>query len=578
MTLTTVTRSSERATPTEPSPLAGRSLRPPWTARRIALWIVGAAFAIVAVWAFVDIGVNPLTLWFERDDVGNLLRRMWPPRITNFGPLWKSIQETFSMAFLGTALAVVLAVPVGFMAARNIMPFRPVRAVARALIVGARAVPDLVLAIIFLRVWSIGPLAGVVALGVHSVGMLGKLFADSIEQIDRRPRDGVAATGAGRFQELFSGVLPQVVPAFIAATLYRLDINFRSATVLGIVGAGGIGFFIQSYKGTLRYPELLGLTILVVILIIAMEAASAHLRAAILGHQRSRPSLRQRLRGGPRADDFRQQTPSTAAVAGGERRLTPPWTTERTTVYGFAAAGIVLTVLAFVLTDLSLRRSVAGLRQLPGTVWQFVPKNFDWWLPRFWNDFRETIQMGFAATLLALIFAVPTGFLAARNVAPARWVYAGSRLFVLLLRALPDLVIAVIFVAALGLGPKPGVLALSIGLYAFASKLFADAIEEVTEGPRDGVRATGAGGVQESVSSVLSQAMPSIVGNSLYLLDVSIRSSVVLGIVGAGGIGFPLIQARNNLRFEQVGGIVAVTFVIVYAIELIAGWVRKRII
>ncbi len=146
------------------------------------------------------------------------------------------------------------------------------------------------------------------------------------------------------------------------------------------------------------------------------------------------------------------------------------------------------------------------------------------------------------------------------------------------MRALPDLIVAVIFVAALGLGPKPGVLALSIGLYAFASKLFADSIEEVSEGPRDGVRSTGASPVQESFTGVLSQAMPSLAGNSLYLLDIAIRSSTILGIVGGGGIGFVLISASRLLMWDVLGGLLAITFVLVYAIELLAGWVRKQLI
>lgn len=522
------------------------------------------------MWSFASIGANPLTLWTERDDVGNLLERMWPPKVNEVGHLWQAVQETFFMAFLGTVLAVALAVPVGFLAARNVMPIAAVRAVARGLIVATRAVPDLVLALIFLRVWSIGPLAGVVALGVHSVGMLGKLFADAIEQIDPKPREGVAATGAGRLQELVAGVVPQIIPAFIAAALYRLDINFRSATILGLVGAGGMGHYINEYKGSLRYPELLGLTLLVILLVIAMEAASAAVRSVILGQRNTRTSW---LR---RANRPTSAAPLQSSPA--ERRLTPPWTTDRVAMYLFGGVCVALLALSSVSTDISFGKFVDGLPRLPRVLWRFVPKNFDWWLPRFWGDFRETVQIGFAATLLALVFAFPTGFLAARNVAPARWVYAASRGIVLLLRALPDLVVAVIFVAALGLGPKPGVLALSIGIYAFASKLFADAIEEVADGPRDGIRATGATRIQESFSSVLSQAMPSLVGNTLYMLDVSIRSSTVLGIVGAGGIGFPLIQANKSLRFEQVGGIVLVTFCIVYAIELIANFVRKRII
>ena len=139
-------------------------------------------------------------------------------------------------------------------------------------------------------------------------------------------------------------------------------------------------------------------------------------------------------------------------------------------------------------------------------------------------------------------------------------------------------IVAVIFVAALGLGPKPGVLALAIGLYGFATKLFADSIEEVKEGPRDGIRATGASGLQEAFSGVLPQVMPSLVSNSLYLLDVSIRSSTVLGIVGGGGIGFALLQGAKLLKWDLLGGLLILIFVIVYGIELLSGWVRRRII
>lgn len=556
------------ADPAAPTPAVADAPRlgPPWTRARAGLWLVAIVFAVLAAWSFWSIGANPFTLWVERDDVGNLLTRMWPPRIERFGRLWKAVQETFYMAFLGTVLAVVLAIPVGFAAARNVMPWAPARFVARGLIVAARAIPDLVFALIFLRVWSIGPLAGVVALGVHSVGMLGKLFADAIEQIEPGPREGVAATGASRSQEVLAGILPQVVPAFIAAAMYRLDINFRSATILGFVGAGGMGHYINQYKGSLRYPEMLGLTLLVIALVLAMEAASAGVRGVILGQRRT-PSW---LTAG-RAVGAEGSRP-------GERRLTPPWTFDRTAMYAFGAVCAGLLALASVATDISFGKFFDGLPKLHSTLWRFVPKNLDWWLPRFWGDFRETVQIGFAASLLALVLALPVGLLAARNVAPARWVYYVARAIVLLLRALPELVIAVIFVAALGLGPKPGVLALSVGTFAFGAKLFADAIEEVSEGPRDGVRAVGATRLQESSASVLSQAMPALVGNTLYMLDVAIRSSTVLGIVGAGGIGYPLLQANKSLRFEQVGGIVICMFLIVGAIELVATWVRKRII
>lgn len=541
------------------------------------MWTVGLSFIVIAIYSLIDIGVNPLTLYFERDDIGNLLNRMWPPTITEPRPIWNSVLDTFFMAFVGTALAILLAIPIGFLAAGNMVRSPLLRSIARGVIVITRAIPDLIFAMIFVRVYSIGVLPGVLAIGIHSIGMLGKLFADSIEQIERGPREGVQATGASRAQEIFTGVLPQVVPSFIAIALYRLDINFRSSTLLGLVGAGGIGLQIRAYQGSLRYPELLGVTLLIIALIVLVEMVSTSVRSTILGQNRTRVSLFQRMRGGPAAAAFQPDsgvTSSPTETSG----LTPPWTRERITMYAFGLVSAVLLVLSFTLTDMSVLELITGLPEIPRTFVKLVPTSFDWWQSMFAEQLIETVLMGFAATLLALVVAIPTGFMAARNVAPARWIYATARLFILGVRALPDLVVAVIFVAALGLGPKPGVLALAIGLYGFATKLFADSIEEVKEGPRDGIRATGATAFQEAVSGVLPQAMPSIVGNSLYLLDVSIRSSTVLGIVGGGGIGFALLQAAKLLKWDMLGGLLIAIFLIVYGIELLSGWVRRRII
>ena len=553
------------------------SLSPAWTSSRVVMWTIGIVFILVAVYSLIDIGVNPLTLFFERDDIGNLLSRMWPPTITEPGPIWNSVLDTFFMAFVGTVLALILAVPIGFAAAGNMVKSPFLRAVARGTIVVTRAIPDLIFAMIFVRVYSIGVLPGVLAIGIHSVGMLGKLFADSIEQIERGPREGVQATGAGRFQEISTGVLPQIVPSFIAIALYRLDINFRSSTLLGLVGAGGIGLQIRAYQGSLRYPELLGVTLLIIALIVVVEMVSTNVRSTILGHSKAKVSLIDRLRGGPAAADFAVDVDRTP-VPVAERSLTPPWTRERITMYVFGVVSAILLVLSFTVSDLSLIEMITGLPEIPSVFVNLVPTSFDWWQSMFAEQLIETVLMGFAASLISLVVAIPTGFLAARNVAPARWIYATARLFILGVRALPDLIVAVIFVAALGLGPKPGVLALAIGLYGFATKLFADSIEEVKEGPRDGIRATGATRFQEAISGVLPQAMPAIVGNSLYLLDVSIRSSTVLGIVGGGGIGFALLQGAKLLKWDLLGGLLIIIFFIVYGIELLAGWVRRRII
>jgi len=535
-------------------------------------------FVAVSVYALLDIGVNPLTLFFERDDVGNLLARMWPPTLNKFDLVWDSAIDTFFMAFVGTVLGLFLAIPLGFLSARNVVRAPWLRGVARGVIAFTRAIPELVFALIFVRVYSIGVLPGVMAIGIHSVGMLGKLFADSIEQIERGPQEGVAATGASRLQELTTGVVPQLVPSFVAITLYRLDINFRGATILGLVGAGGIGLQIRAAQGSLDYPQLLGITLIIISMIVVVEFVSTSVRGVVLGHQRTRVSLVQRLRGGPALTDYRPEPPKATPAPVVVRRLTPPWTTERVTMYAFGIACAVFLVLSFTVTDMSFGEMIAGLPEVPQMFYRLVPRSMDWWREPFGELLVETVLMGFAATFLSLLFAIPTAFLASRNVAPARWIYAAARGFILGMRALPDLIVAVIFVAALGLGPKPGVLALAIGLYAFATKLFADAIEEAKEGPRDGIRATGASRLQETFSGVTPQVMPALLGNSLYLLDVSIRSSTVLGIVGGGGIGFALLGAARLLEWEMLGGLLIIIFAIVYAIELLATWVRKQVL
>ncbi|MEO0492209.1 MAG: phosphonate ABC transporter, permease protein PhnE [Actinomycetota bacterium] len=564
------------------SPGEGKGLTPPSTRRRNLLTAILVAFIGACLYSMWDIGVNPLTFWTERQDIFNLLDRMWAPRIDEPRLVWEAALDTFLMAFAGTALGIFLAIPIAFLSANNVTKNRVIRGVARAFIVVTRALPELILALIFVRVYSIGVLPGVLALGLHSIGMLGKLFSDSIEQIDPGPREGVIASGAGRFQEITTGILPQVIPSFIAISLYRLDINFRASTLLGLVGAGGIGLQIRAHQGSLDYEQLLGVTLVIIVLIAIVEIVSSKVRAVILGHDDGpkKKGVLATLGLGHKvqAEDFRPADPTTAELPFDRETLRPPWNRDRIVMWVFGGSCLAMLVLAFTVPDLSFIEMVQGLPEIPEIFNNLIPRNMDWWDDRWGELLIETVQMGFAATGLSLVFAIPTALLAARNVAPARWVYNLTRSFILGVRALPDLIVAVIFVAALGLGPQPGVLALAIGLYGFSTKLFADSIEEIKEGPRDGVRATGASGVQETFTSVLPQAMPSIIGHSLYVLDVSLRASTVLGIVGAGGIGFPLVQGTRLFQFELVGGLLICIFVLVYAIELLSTWVRKQVI
>ena len=569
----------------------------PWTRQRSQLWFSVLAIFVLLAWSInrVDLSLGGIVEIFEGwPETQNLLSRMVPPFIPSedFTVITKAALDTFFIAFAGTALGLLLGIPLGLLSARNIMPFAPVRAFARAIVVFSRATPALVFALCFVRLYGIGVLAGLLAIGIHSIGMIGKLITDAAEEIDPGPREGVIATGAGSLQDLYTGIWSQMVPTVISISLYRLELDFRSAPILGWVGAGGIGLILRGYAGSLRYQELLGITILIVVLVVILEILSATTRHALLGKTETdlpgKPGRMTQLflggttRPGKKIADWMINKSANKEASESEsqisRSLTPPWTRERIKVNSIGLIFFVLLIISVLVPDIATSRIVDGSQKLPSFIARLTPNDWSWFTDRLFSDMIDTIAIGFAATGIALLFAIPFSFLAASNTAPGRFVYLISRLFMLLVRCVPELVVAVIFVAAIGPGPKTGTLALAIGMFGFITKLFADSIEEARQGIRDGVNSTGANRLQESVTGVLPQVAPSMVSHSLYLLDVAIRSSTILGIVGGGGIGFLLMSAAKRLYFETLGGIIFCIFVVVFLVEIIATWIRRKII
>lgn len=567
-----------------------RRLRPPWSWQRKVLAALAVAYAVSVVWSVRRTGLSVTALVDGYGDFRRLLDRMLPIEFRDPGRIVELAIETFFIAFIGTALAIVVSIPLAVCAARNTTPHRLLYGPARGFIVAMRAIPDLVFALIFVRAVGIGVLAGILAIGLHAIGMIGKLYADAIEQIDEGPREAVLATGAGRIQSLVTGVLPQVLPSFIGVGMYRLDINFRTSTILGYVGAGGIGSLLQLYLGSLQYSKALGVVTVIVVLVLAVEFLSASVRKSILGGDvyADRSILRSvrlaghRLAGGRRRDrepiSIDDDIPPTDVLPFDPIDLRPPWTAQRKRMTFWGAAGLVTLAYSFWSTGVTPWRLFGSFADVISVGMKLVPRDMSWWNADIFNGILETLAIGIAATTLGLIVSIPLAFLCARNVAPAKAVYYFGRTLLVVIRALPDLIIAVLFVSAVGLGPFPGVMALSIGTVGFATKLLADSIEEVRQGPRDAIASTGATRLQESATGVTPQVMPALVGTSLYVLDINIRAATILGLVGAGGIGFFLIQATRTLAWERVGGILISVFIVVYAIELLSGWVRKQLL
>ncbi len=239
-----------------------------------------AAFAAIVLLAQAALvaQARPQDLVTGVSGMADILRRAWPPDFSKLPHmLWPTL-ETLDIALFGTAVALVLATPLALLAARNTTPARPLYFAARGLIAFARTVPDLVWALLFVTAVGLGPFPGALAISVHSVGMLGRLFAEVIEDMDMGPVEALTMTGASRLAVFTHAVVPSVLPSLLGIALYRLDENIRSSLVLGFVGAGGIGFELLTAMNLFQYHTVLLLLLITFVVVMCAERLSAALR------------------------------------------------------------------------------------------------------------------------------------------------------------------------------------------------------------------------------------------------------------------------------------------------------------
>lgn len=250
--------------------------------RRLYRWMVWIVIGLILAWGYGPSEVYRFTsLYTDAGNMADYASDFMKPDFHNWEVYVEQMILTIQMAFWGTFLAVVLAVPFALLSSNNIVPFWVVQPVRR-LMDAARAINEIVFAVLFIVAVGLGPFAGVMALFVHNVGVIAKLFSEVVETIDHRPVEGIRATGAIRLQEIVYGVLPQVLPNWISLSLYRLETNVRSATVLGIVGAGGIGFILHESIRSFEYDKAAAIIIVIILAVSVVDIISQQLRKFVI--------------------------------------------------------------------------------------------------------------------------------------------------------------------------------------------------------------------------------------------------------------------------------------------------------
>lgn len=278
-------------TPTQAEIAAARARLPlafapplPVRLRRMALW---ALFIALFAWCLYDFNITPGRIWAGLGRLGTVLGFMFPPHIwdnwAEFQEILTGLGETLSIAFMGTVLGALIAFPLSFLGAKNINRLSILRFGVRRGYDVIRAFETLILALIFIRAFGLGPLAGILAIAVSEIGTFAKLFSEAIENSSEKPVEGVKASGGSRLQQIRFAITPQINPVFLSVLLYNFESNVRSGTILGIVGAGGIGFLLSDRIAAYKWDEAWSIIFLIIAMVYLIDWLSGLIRTRLIG-------------------------------------------------------------------------------------------------------------------------------------------------------------------------------------------------------------------------------------------------------------------------------------------------------
>jgi len=403
-------------------------------------------------------------------------------------------------------------------------------------------------------VWvGLGSFAGVIALTIHSIAALAKLYSEEIEHIDPGPVEALTATGANWFQVVRHAVIPQIIPPFLGYTLLRWDINMRAATVVGFVAGGGIGFFVVETIRKGAYEQYAAALWTVAAVIVLVDYLSARWRERILAGQ---PQI----------------------VAQTSRSFGQ---SLRTVVY--VVLGLALFAYCWNLTEIKLsdlfQPAPTFLRLLKDFISiDLTPDVLDVVV----KQMLVTVFQAMLATTLGGLIAIPFSFLAAKNLTGRSrllvWLYYLTRSLFNVLRSIEALLYVAIFVFWVGIGTFAGLLALAVTTFALLGKLFSEAIENIDLGPMEAVTATGANRMQTIVYAIVPQIVPPWLSYLIYQWDINIRMATIIGLAGGGGIGMTLSTYFGMLQYHKAGTVVTFIVVVVALMDFASARLREKLV
>jgi phosphonate transport system permease protein len=468
--------------------------------------------------------------------IGNFLAGFLPPETGSefLGYLAQATLETLAMATAGMALAILIALPLAYLASAAGREKPTLSPFTRSLLTILRGVPELVWALLFVRVFGLGPAAGVLALGLTYGGMLAKVYAEILESVAAAPASALRHNGASRPLAILYGLIPQAAKELTSYSIYRWECAIRASVVMGFVGAGGLGQLMDQAMKMLNGGEAASILLAFMLLVFLADGISGWLRRSL------------------------DTPPAAQASPFGTRSMVVALTFSLAIIASFRLLEIGFAALFTAEAAHSINEFIAGF---------FPPDLSADWLGKVAKGIWETLAISIVGTL----FAALAGLL----LALPKW-RPPCNFLLNALRSVPELVWATITALAVGLGPFAGALALALHTSGVLGRLYAEALANAPAMPGRALQLSGASTRSAFLYGTLPGAAPQLIAYTLYRWEMNIRMAAILGFVGAGGLGQLLYFELSLFHHAQASTVIIAMLLLSIGVDQSSAWLRQR--
>lgn len=506
-------------------------------------------YFIIAIVIIVFLGIKVefsfIRLYRGIPSMLNLFERMLRPNISYGTEVFEKLIETIHIAIVSSIMGVLLALPFSLIIADNIASNKYIAGIFSGIFSFFRTIPSLIWAALLVSVFSIGKFSGIIALTIIAFLISLKLFKEHIESIKDNQLNSTRSVGANSLQVLRYCVLPYIFELSISIFFIVLETNIRSATILGLVGAGGIGQIMWRDLNHLRYDNLSTLILILFFTILLIDLLSLFARKYLIKKTINFKSLK-------------------------TYRRFQVWK-----IFSIPTVIIVLVFVAFKSFNITYDRLILGLSQGKYIIGRMIKIDISYY-SKLIEGIKESFFIAIFATIVGALFSLVLSYLTAYNTSPKKGISIFLKGVINIFRTFPPIVTAIIFFRGVGPGPLAGAMALSIYTTGVLTKMYSEVLESTERNIKDSIITTGGTNLQAYRHGILPHTFSTFISLVLYRLESNIRNSTILGVIGAGGIGTILAMNITWRNWEKVGLLLLGVSIMIIMIDKFSNYLRSR--